>query len=194
MAEQGSIDVFSRKRKLTRSSQQAAERPAGKHVVFSPEFNDSKQIYSEATATPPQQRSTGAAVKLLDEQEVPLTGFRELGVSEWLDRVCNSLGMTRPTAVQKGCIRAILEVFKCPQWLKTSIQLLLHSFNHIPTAQFVQGRDVFGTAHTGSGKTAAFALPILQKLAEEPFGVFALVLSPTRSVASRFNCNTVFFV
>lgn len=43
------------------------------------------------------------------------------------------------------------------------------------------GRDVLGTAQTGSGKTAAFALPILQKLAEEPYGVFALVLTPTRS-------------
>ncbi len=37
-----------------------------------------------------------------------------------------------------------------------------------------------GTAHTGSGKTAAFALPILQLLARDPFGVFALVLTPTR--------------
>lgn len=37
-----------------------------------------------------------------------------------------------------------------------------------------------GCAKTGSGKTAAFALPILQKLAEDPHGVFALVLTPTR--------------
>lgn len=43
-----------------------------------------------------------------------------------------------------------------------------------------QGKDVIGTAHTGSGKTAAFALPILQTLAEEPYGIFALVLTPTR--------------
>ena len=39
---------------------------------------------------------------------------------------------------------------------------------------------MIGTAHTGSGKTAAFALPILQKLSAEPYGVFALVLTPTR--------------
>ncbi|KAI8912752.1 P-loop containing nucleoside triphosphate hydrolase protein [Gorgonomyces haynaldii] len=43
--------------------------------------------------------------------------------------------------------------------------------------------DVIGGAKTGSGKTAAFALPILQKLAEDPFGVFALVLTPTRELA-----------
>ena len=44
------------------------------------------------------------------------------------------------------------------------------------------GRDVIGSAQTGSGKTAAFALPILQALAADPYGVFALVLTPTRSV------------
>lgn len=77
--------------------------------------------------------------------------FRQLGLSEWLDRVCASLGMRAPTAVQRGTIPAVLA-----------------------------GRDVIGVAHTGSGKTAAFALPILQKLAKDPFGVFALVLTPTR--------------
>jgi len=47
----------------------------------------------------------------------------------------------------------------------------------------VSGRDCIGCAKTGSGKTAAFALPILQKLCEDPYGIFALVLSPTRFVA-----------
>ena len=44
------------------------------------------------------------------------------------------------------------------------------------------GQDCIGCAQTGSGKTAAFALPILQKLCEDPFGIFALVLTPTRYV------------
>jgi len=44
----------------------------------------------------------------------------------------------------------------------------------------LQGRNVIGTAQTGSGKTAAFGLPILQLLARDPFGVYALVLTPTR--------------
>lgn len=77
--------------------------------------------------------------------------FRQLGLSEWLERVCAGLGMQAPTAVQRGTIPAVLA-----------------------------GRDVIGVAHTGSGKTAAFALPILQKLAKDPYGVFALVLTPTR--------------
>jgi ATP-dependent RNA helicase DDX49/DBP8 len=77
--------------------------------------------------------------------------FKDLGVSDWLCGVLQSLGIARPTPVQRGCIPAVL-----------------------------QGRDVIGTAQTGSGKTAAFALPILQLLARDPYGVFALVLTPTR--------------
>ena len=84
------------------------------------------------------------------QQEEPET-FKQLGLNDWLAKVCSSLGMQRPTQVQQGCIPAILA-----------------------------GRNVIGVAHTGSGKTAAFALPILQKLAKDPFGVFALVLTPTR--------------
>eukprot|EP00967_Tisochrysis_lutea_P004573 scaffold5413_cov17-Tisochrysis_lutea.AAC.1 len=79
----------------------------------------------------------------------PQTGiagdFKALGLTDWLVSVCKSLGMTRPTHVQQGCVPEILA-----------------------------GRDVIGLAQTGSGKTAAFALPILQKLAKDPYGVFAL--------------------
>ena len=45
-----------------------------------------------------------------------------------------------------------------------------------------EGRDCIGNAKTGSGKTIAFALPILQKLSVDPYGIFALVLTPTRYV------------
>lgn len=42
---------------------------------------------------------------------------------------------------------------------------------------------MLGCAKTGTGKTLAFALPIIQKLAVDPYGVFALVLTPTRELA-----------
>lgn len=64
------------------------------------------------------------------------------------------MGFRRPTPIQAACIPAILE-----------------------------GRDVMGCAETGSGKTAAFGLPMLQILSEDPFGVFGLVLTPTRELA-----------
>ncbi|XP_038900331.1 DEAD-box ATP-dependent RNA helicase 36 [Benincasa hispida] len=80
--------------------------------------------------------------------------FADLGLSEWIVQTCKELVMKKPTAVQTHCIPKILA-----------------------------GLDVLGIAQTGSGKTAAFALPILQRLSETPFGVFALVVTPTRELA-----------
>nr|AAH75762.1 DEAD (Asp-Glu-Ala-Asp) box polypeptide 49 [Danio rerio] len=80
--------------------------------------------------------------------------FESLGLSEWLIQQCKQMGISRPTAVQEKCIPAILD-----------------------------GRDCMGCAKTGSGKTAAFVLPVLQKLSEDPYGVFCLVLTPTRELA-----------
>jgi len=52
---------------------------------------------------------------------------------------------------------------------------------------------VIGCAHTGSGKTACFAIPILQKLAKDPYGVFALVLTPTRELAFQIRDQFLVF-
>lgn len=49
------------------------------------------------------------------------------------------------------------------------------------------GKDVIGLAETGSGKTAAFALPILQALLECPQRYFALILTPTRELAYQIS-------
>lgn len=51
----------------------------------------------------------------------------------------------------------------------------------IPIA--LQGKDIVGLAETGSGKTVAFALPILQALLDKPQPLFSLVLAPTRELA-----------
>ncbi|KAL5730647.1 RNA helicase [Ranunculus cassubicifolius] len=83
-----------------------------------------------------------------------LLQFTDLGLSEWAIQTCKGLGLKSPTPVQQHCIPQILA-----------------------------GKDVLGLAQTGSGKTAAFALPILHKLAEDPYGVFALVVTPTRELA-----------
>ncbi|VYS46259.1 unnamed protein product [Arabidopsis thaliana] len=82
------------------------------------------------------------------------TNFEGLGLAEWAVETCKELGMRKPTPVQTHCVPKILA-----------------------------GRDVLGLAQTGSGKTAAFALPILHRLAEDPYGVFALVVTPTRELA-----------
>ncbi|XP_046906223.1 probable ATP-dependent RNA helicase DDX49 [Hypomesus transpacificus] len=83
-----------------------------------------------------------------------MSEFSALGLSNWLIQQCTQLGISKPTPVQENCVPPILE-----------------------------GRDVMGCAKTGSGKTAAFVLPVLQKLSEDPFGIFCLVLTPTRELA-----------
>ncbi|KAI3385664.1 hypothetical protein SNEBB_004714 [Seison nebaliae] len=55
----------------------------------------------------------------------------------------------------------------------------------IPVA--LKGDDVIGLAETGSGKTAAFTIPILQKLLERPRRLFALILTPTRELAYQIS-------
>ncbi len=46
----------------------------------------------------------------------------------------------------------------------------------------LKGRDIIGLAETGSGKTAAFAIPVIQKLLENPQPFFGCVMSPTREL------------
>eukprot|EP00892_Ulva_mutabilis_P009545 jgi/Ulvmu1/6963/UM033_0020.1 len=55
----------------------------------------------------------------------------------------------------------------------------------IPAA--IAGRDCIGVAETGSGKTAAFVLPILHHLCKDPYGVYALIMSPTRELALQLD-------
>ncbi len=83
--------------------------------------------------------------------------FDALGLSPTLLEVVYHHGYEAPTPIQKEAIPAILT-----------------------------GRDVIATAQTGSGKTAAFLLPILQRLPKEALGrTRALVLSPTRELAAQ---------
>lgn len=80
--------------------------------------------------------------------------FRDLGVVDALAEACVALKYDKPTQIQA---------------------------ESIPVA--LQGRDIVGLAETGSGKTAAFAIPILQALLEKPQPLFSLVLAPTRELA-----------
>lgn len=103
-------------------------------------------------------RVAASKKKALERKEQTIapegTGFLKLGVQEWMIDTLKSMAIKLPTEIQRACIPPILE-----------------------------GKDVIGGAKTGSGKTAAFAIPILQKLSEDPYGVFALVLTPTRELA-----------
>ena len=87
--------------------------------------------------------------------------FNTLGLSADLLRAISEQGYNEPTPIQGKAIPAILE-----------------------------GRDVMGAAQTGTGKTAGFTLPLLQRLSETPTRhgprpVRALVLTPTRELAAQ---------
>ena len=90
-----------------------------------------------------------------------VTSFEALGVAAPLCRAIKDIGWTKPTEIQQ---------------------------NSIPEA--LSGRDVIGLAETGSGKTGAFAIPILQALLQNPQRLFAVILAPTRELA--FQINEVF--
>jgi ATP-dependent RNA helicase RhlE len=89
-------------------------------------------------------------------KEISLS-FSDLSLHPALLKGIDALGFTEPTPIQSAAIPAVLE-----------------------------GRDLLACAETGSGKTAAFLLPILHQLMGKPRGVTrALVLSPTRELAQQ---------
>lgn len=51
----------------------------------------------------------------------------------------------------------------------------------------LEGRDIIGLAETGSGKTASFAIPIIQKLLDDPQPFFACIMSPTRELCVQIS-------
>jgi ATP-dependent RNA helicase RhlE len=89
--------------------------------------------------------------------------FSQLGLAPAQLSACESLGYNEPTPIQIQAIPVILS-----------------------------GRDVIGCAETGTGKTAAFLLPIIQKISERARpGIRVLVLAPTRELALQIKANYV---
>jgi ATP-dependent RNA helicase RhlE len=80
--------------------------------------------------------------------------FSKLGLDTKLDQRCQSLGYITPTPIQIRAIPVVLD-----------------------------GSDLIGCAETGTGKTAAFLLPIIQKLTALRPGLRVLILAPTRELA-----------
>lgn len=80
--------------------------------------------------------------------------FDELGLSEEILRAVTEMGFTKPSPIQAQGIPPVLE-----------------------------GHDVIGQAQTGTGKTAAFGIPVLQKIDTDSNGTQALILCPTRELA-----------
>ena len=91
-----------------------------------------------------------------------MSNFESLGLSKQLLQTISKEGYSVPTPVQESAIPLLLK-----------------------------GHDVLGVAQTGTGKTAAFALPVLQIMAREKIqgkrNIRTLVLTPTRELAAQIN-------
>lgn len=83
-----------------------------------------------------------------------MTNFSELNVSESTLRSLKRMGFEEATPIQEGTIKFALE-----------------------------GRDIIGQAQTGTGKTAAFGIPIIEKIDTDCSDIQALIIAPTRELA-----------
>ena len=81
--------------------------------------------------------------------------FEHLGLPEQMESALAKMNFTNPTPIQSRCIPVAME-----------------------------GRDILGSAQTGTGKTAAFCIPMIAKLMADP-DAMALVLTPTRELATQ---------
>ena len=110
---------------------------------------------------PPEEASTSSShsspAPEVHDNASPVT-FKSLGLIDPLLTALQSLKFHTPTPIQAAALPPALE-----------------------------GRDIIGVASTGSGKTAAFALPIIQALWENPQSLFACVLAPTRELAYQIS-------
>ncbi|UKK02159.2 hypothetical protein MACK_001514 [Theileria orientalis] len=84
--------------------------------------------------------------------------FESLGVPNWLIEISDSLQIKKPTRIQQLCL---------------------------PSA--FAGKNLIGCSETGSGKTICFCWPILVAFAKNPYGVFSLILTPTRELALQIS-------
>lgn len=141
-----------------------AQSGARKRRKLSPTGEDESQ--SDTGPAPPRSISTISRIKAKKADVAPAAanggskaasiatnsqeqlGFASINVAPWLVASLSSMEIKKPTGIQKACIPEILK-----------------------------GRDCIGGSRTGTGKTVAFSVPILQKWAEDPCGIFALIIT-----------------
>ena len=116
----------------------------------------SGEIDVQAIAAKPRAPKQIPALPDSAELSAALPEFASLGLSPMVLAAIKDMGYAAPTPIQSKAIPIVLS-----------------------------GADVIGTAQTGTGKTAAFSLPIIDMLGQPQFEPRVLVLSPTRELASQ---------
>ncbi len=107
-----------------------------------------------------RNNTTPRSMELISNKELYHLNFNDFSFHPAVAQGATEAGYVTPTPIQ---VKAIPEVMK--------------------------GRDVMGLAQTGTGKTAAFVLPILNRLMDGPRGrIGALIIAPTRELAEQIHC------
>lgn len=115
---------------------------------------EGKSAFSPATEVTQEETTLVAEPVVEETAAAEVSGFDELGLNENIVRAITALGFETPTPIQARSIPILLS-----------------------------GRDIIGQAQTGTGKTAAFALPMIQHIDASRNETQALVLAPTRELA-----------
>ena len=90
--------------------------------------------------------------------------FNKLGLNLMIQRTCEKIQYQTPTPIQALAIPSILS-----------------------------GMSVIANSETGSGKTAAFGLPMVHKLSKDPFSIFAVIITPTIELAIQISQQLAIF-
>jgi ATP-dependent RNA helicase DDX49/DBP8 len=127
---------------------------------------DDTNTDSQEEATTKDSNSDEIPKKMNKKQPLPKMIFRfaDMDLARPLIDTCASLGLTRPTPVQAAVIPFLLQNTK---------------------------DSVLAVAPTGTGKTVAYVLPMLHHLSFDPYGIFGLILTPTRELAKQIHEQVV---
>lgn len=122
-------------------------------------FNRNNRKFNRGKSYIDPAKFINKAVANVDIVEfIPVHKFSDFGFVNELQNNISNKGLQNPTAIQDGAIKPILE-----------------------------GRDVIGLANTGTGKTAAFVLPIINRLKTIPGQKAVLIMAPTRELALQID-------
>ncbi len=136
-------------------------KSSNEDICSSSKFLTQDDGNNDDTTTTSKKKSTQQIIlqgQTQEEQNQYISTFSDLNLVPPLQQTCSSLGYKTPTPIQKAVIPYLLQ--------NTSSHIL-------------------ALATTGSGKTATFVLPILHHLSFDPYGIYAVILTPTRELAKQ---------
>lgn len=147
-----------RRRRFNGANKQQAGSGAQGRPARPTRANRGAKSNKQAAQINPSKFINRAVERAPEVPYVPTHGFNDFALNRTTRQTLEYLGFTQPSAIQDQAIAPALE-----------------------------GRDIIGLANTGTGKTAAFLLPIIEKLSKNPVRNSVLILSPTRELSQQID-------